>query len=142
MKRNKIPQATWDKIKKEYLYGTSSMRTMAKKYEVSVGSISERCKTEGWEAIRVNIAKQTEAKTIEAIATAKASNAELAETIVHKIMEKIAISVDLIDPTDTQATRQITQCMKDLKDMEVYGLDSGAKDVEIKFAEGMSDYAD
>lgn len=141
-KQYSVPKSTWAEIKKEYLTGNVSMRELARKYSLSVSTISEHAKHERWRELAEQAKRVAEQKMIEKVAESQASNAELAQQIINTLMRKIAQSAELIDPTDTTATRQITQCMKDLKEMDVYGLETDAKNVNISFAEGMSEYAD
>lgn len=131
----------WAKVKKEYLGGALTMREISRKYGIAVSAISTRCKKEGWEAVRERIKMNAEQKLVEKISESQATNAELAAEILHKLMEKLAITVDAINPADTSATKQLTQCMKDLADMGVYRVENKDAAIEIGFSE-VSEYGD
>lgn len=135
-------QETWDKIKKEYIMGKDSMRTIALKYGIAVSAISDRCKKEGWNTAREKIQIATEQKMIDRISDQKASNAELAENILNKLMQKLSLAVEVINPVDVQATKQITQCMKDLADMGVYSVQKAEDNKTIKLETDIDQYAE
>lgn len=117
------------------------MRGIAKKYGMAVSAVSERCKKENWNEVKEKIKNSAEQKMIEKVSDAQASNAELAEEILTKLMQKINLAVDAINPMDTSATKQLTQCMKDLADMGVYKVENKDSNIEIGFAE-VKDYGD
>lgn len=133
----------WDTIKKEYCTSKISMHNLAKKYGVAVSTISRRAKLEQWNRITEQIEKEAEQKLIASVAETRASNADKAQRILDKLMDKLDASIEVVKDGDVQSLKQLVSAMKDLKDMAVYDINTNDKEITVTFAskEG-ADYAD
>lgn len=60
--------ADWAKIKKEYIKGGISYRDLAKKYQVSMRTLGDRAKAEGWVNLREQARDKAVTKMIETVA--------------------------------------------------------------------------
>lgn len=120
MAQKTIPKPTWAKIKSEYVAGNKGFRELAREYGVSNSTICERAKKEGWKEKAEQIKLKAEQAVEERAINAQISNVEIANKTIHTLMMKIAEAAELIDASDTSATRQLTQCIKDLKDIGAF----------------------
>lgn len=135
-----VPKATWNQIKKEYVTGQKGIRELAREYGLSSSTICEKAKREGWKEKAEQLERKAERIMEEKALNQAATNADLAAKTLHALLVKVAEAVEVIDAQDTNATKQLTQCMKDLKDMGVFAVvteDSGAS---ISLGEELSDY--
>ena len=110
----------WRKIKNEYCTTDASMRSLSRKYNVPVATISTRARREGWDKIVEQIEQVAEQKTIEKVAEKRASNNEKAMVIVNTLLDKIGEAVDKANPRDTASIKSLVGSMKELKDLGVY----------------------
>ena len=109
----------WKKIRTEYITDEStSYRKLAKKYKVGVNAIVSRSQKEGWIKQREQYQTETVTKTIEKISEKESSRISKYMEITDTLTQKLIQALELVEPSDTYALRQITSSLKDLKEMQ------------------------
>lgn len=142
-KYNVVSQATWRKIKNEYIFGNLSYGELSKKYGVPRTTIGAKGKKEGWvrecNEITDNIRQMTKEKLVE-----KSVNAnEQAMDIFNEVLSKLSEASKSIDPMDTVGIKQIVSSMKELKEMGVIYIDKKDDDeIIVRFEDEVDDYVD
>ena len=124
----------WQTIKTEYITEETSYRKLAKKYGVSYTAIGEKARKEGWIEEREQFKSKTLSKTLNKIAEGQAKRASRLQSVTDKLLDKIEKAVDLIDMDvfDTQAIRQITASLKDIKDIQMIRSDADMREQEAR----------
>lgn len=135
-----MAEINYDAIKTEYLTTDASFASLAKKYGINHSSVSRKAKKDHWDEekaqMRTQAHKVVQEKTIEA----QVSIADKCMRIMEKLVDKVAESVDVVDPDNTQSMKQIVSMMKDLSDMGAFDMltSSGRNNITIEFV-GMND---
>ena len=126
----------WQTIKTEYITTETSYRKLAKKYGVSYTAIGEKARKEGWIEEREQYKSKTLSKTLSKLAEGQAKRASRLQAVTDKLLSKIEKAVDLIDMDvfDTQAIRQITASLKDIKDIQMIRSDADMREQEARIA--------
>ena len=124
----------WQTIKTEYITEETSYRKLAKKYGVSYTAIGEKARKEGWIEEREQFKTKSLSKTLNKIAEGQAKRASRLQSVTDKLLDKIEKAVDLIDMDvfDTQAIRQITASLKDIKDIQMIRSDADMREQEAR----------
>ena len=118
----KAYSADWNAIKKDYLQGLS-FTSLHEKYGVSLGALSDQCKTGGWKQARETIAARAEQKMVDVMAD-RASRISLKVTVaVEGIIDKTIDGVKSVSKTDAMKLRAYMSILKDAKDMGLYRAD-------------------
>lgn len=139
----RIPKATWANIKNEYMTSNSSLRGLAKKYELAFSTVIARARDEGWEDER----KKLNEEVAEAVAKTKTataqSNTEKAELAIGTMLDKVIIASAMVSPADTKALKDITAMMKDLKELNVFNIkDTDEDKVTVSLMPEVDQYGD
>lgn len=129
----------WNAIRQEYITDeSSSYRKLAKKYEVSYTAIGDRARKEGWAEQRAQYLNKTLSKTLSAISKAQAKRAERVLNVADKLLSKIESAVDNCDGSvlisHSQALKQITSALKDIKDIQMIKSDADIREQEARIA--------
>ena len=93
----------WATVKAEYVSGTMSAAKLADRYGISVSSISKKCASEHWQALR----KQNQSEAANKIA--KKINTEKVKKTVREIDRVVAVASKLI----TKLNRAVNELDKD-----------------------------
>lgn len=107
------------KIKAEYIKGGISYRELAKKYGVSLSSITRRSSKEKWADLRKQTEIKTSTKIVESVASQEAKRVDKIQTTADLLLQRIEEGVN--DGTlivDAQSIRQLTASIKDLRDIK------------------------
>lgn len=121
----KQKQVDWKAIRAEYIKDeSSSYRRLAEKHSVSLGALVKRAIAEKWVELRKQKYNKSITKFIEKTSDEE-SNLQLsintvAETLLAKINETITVSALM----NSQAIKQLTSALKDLKDIKRNQTDS------------------
>ena len=108
----------WNAIRQEYITDeSSSYRTLAKKYGVSVDAIGRHSKDEKWQEQRARLKDKTITKSIEIISDKKAKQSAKYSDMVDTMTGKLMKAIDAVDPKDTTAVRRLTASLCDLKEL-------------------------
>lgn len=124
----------WQSIKTEYITTDTSYRKLAKKYGVSYTTIGEKARKEDWQKEREQFRDKSLSKTLRKIAEGQAKRASRLQTVTDKLLSKIEKAVDLIDMDvfDTQAIRQITASLKDIKEIQMIRSEADMREQEAR----------
>ena len=122
-----LSKADWTKIKYDFVTNGCTMRSLSRKYNLAVSTISKRAKKEGWVKLAEQVSEQVEQQS-EQIAIKKAvSNNEKAMQIIDALMNKMQEAVKNVNVKDVSAMKSLVTSMKDLRDIGVF---------EVKHTEG------
>ena len=109
----------WNALRTEYITDEStSYRKLAKKYKCGVNAIITRSQKEQWIKQREQYQAKTVTKTIEKISEKESTRISKYMQITDTLTEKLTKALELVEPSDTYALRQITSSLKDLKEMQ------------------------
>lgn len=107
----------WLKIRNDYINGGGSYRQLAKKYGVSVSTLTGKAVANGWKQAKdehqSEVVAKTEQKTIEKIAESEAEIAAIRSRLRLKFMQEIERRADL-EETDGMEFRRLVQSYKDM----------------------------
>ena len=108
----------WNKLKAEYIAGGTSYRKLAEKYKVSFQTLQVVAKREKWCELKRQAQDKSDTKMVDAVAKDIASNAIKINDVADKLLNKIASIIDDYEDIDTQAIKQLTSSLKDIKDIK------------------------
>lgn len=120
----------WNKIKAEYISGGTSYRKLAKKYDVSLQTLSETARREKWTELRKQTQDKTDTKIIEKTATKQAKSAVLISDTTETILRKVAFEV-----TNEEVNRDKLEAYKIAMDILRKGKDIVGMKSEIDLEE-------
>ena len=110
----------WKTIKTEYITDeSSSYRKLAKKYNVPISTLQQKASREGWAEKKKQHQVELVSKSLEKNAEKETSRIERIQNITDKLLDKLELAVKEVEPTDTQAIRQITASIKDIKEVKM-----------------------
>lgn len=138
MTKRDIP---WQQIKEDYMTGIG-MRELARRYGLSVSTVSEHAKKYEWRACAEQISQETERAVKEVVVKRSADNADRAMRILDKLMNKMEQAVDSVNKKDVTAMKSLVASMKDLRELGVYEVKRQDKNVEIKLSDEVETYGD
>lgn len=122
----------WNAIKTEYVTTDTSYRKLAGKYGISATQIGNVARDEGWVQARERFLEETYAKTLKEIANKQAYRVKRLQTITDKILDKIESAVDIMSEADLKAFRQVTEVLKDIKDIQMLKSDADMREQEAR----------
>lgn len=120
-RRVEVSDETWEKLRVEYISSTNvSIRGLQKKYGIPYNAIRNKAEENDWLSQREELKKKTTQKSIDLMADFNANECAKAFCIANKLLDKVAESVELLDAEDRAGIRQLTACIKDLKEIGVF----------------------
>lgn len=123
----------WETIRIEYVTDpSSSYRKLAKKYKVGVQSIVNHSTKEGWLEQRERYKNDVVTKTVAKISEKEANRISKYMEITDTLTKKLIAALELVEPSDTYALRQITSSLKDLKEMQGVKSESDRREQEAR----------
>ena len=128
--------ADWKKIKTEYITTNTSYRKLAQKYGVHYNAIANRAKQEDWISQRDQYCDRTVTKTVTAISDKQVDRAARLSGVAEKLLEKVEalLETDCDLPLDTQAMKQISGVLKDIKEIQMVRSDADLREQEARIA--------
>ena len=128
--------ADWTKIKTEYITTNTSYRKLAQKYGVHYNAIANRAKQEDWISQRDQYCDRTVTKTVTAISDKQVDRAARLSGVAEKLLEKVEalLETDCDLPLDTQAMKQISGVLKDIKEIQMVRSDADLREQEARIA--------
>lgn len=109
--------ADWNKIKKEYISGNCTYRSLAEKHKVSFSRLSKLAVKEKWPELRAQAWEKSEKKLIENVAAGKSkienSLIGATATLVGKAAEGIASA----EAADYRALKAYSGILRDAKEI-------------------------
>ena len=111
----------WNKIKAEYIRGDISQRSLAKKYGVSLSSITKRSRAEKWADLRVQKNDMVTTKMVESIASQEANKMDLLQRAADLLLKKITEGLEDGTLTATgRGLRDISGALRDIREIKGY----------------------
>lgn len=124
----------WNKLKAEYIAGGTSYRKLAKKYDVSINTLSGVAIREKWAELKKQAQNKSTTKMVNTIAKDMSKNAVKINDVADKLLDKIVTLLDEFEGIDSQSIKQLTSSLKDIKDIK--GIKS---EIDIKEQEARID---
>jgi anti-sigma28 factor (negative regulator of flagellin synthesis) len=108
----------WKKIKAEYIAGGTSYRKLAAKYGVSFSTLRGIAIREKWTELREQASNKSVTKLVESIGEQNGTYKVSINEVADKLLEKIIGLLDVSEFVDSQAIKQCTSALKDIKDIK------------------------
>lgn len=119
IRRRKELFVDWKKVKTEYITDeSSSYRKLAKKYNISLGSLCDRAKREKWADAKKQRYDETVTKYVEAVEDKKIDRLKRIQDISDRLLDKIEKSIEEINLLDKQGLKWLTGAIKDIKEIQ------------------------
>lgn len=122
----------WDIIKAEYIAGGTSYRKLADKYGVSFNILKRVAGKEKWAKLREQAKEKATTKMVDTIAKDMAKNAVKINEVADKLLDKIVMLLEECEGIDSQAIKQLTSSLKDIKDIKGVKSDIDLKEQEAR----------
>lgn len=116
----------WESLKNEYATTSISMRALAEKYGINANLLMRKARTQKWTQARTQAAKELHAKTISRIVSEQSNRISRMMRVADKIMDAIEKATE--GDVDTQALKQLTGALKDIRDIQ--GIELHTEDTE------------
>ena len=129
----------WNVIKAEYIAGGTSYRTLAKKYNVSITTLTRLAIKEKWVDLRQQAETKAEAKMVEVVSKTKSKTNIKINEVADKLIEKMNATIDKLDVIDGQTLKHFTSALKDLKDITGHKSDLDVREQEARIAKLQKD---
>ena len=112
-------QVDWNVIRAEYIKNeNTSYRKLAKKYNVSATTLTERAIREKWVALRNQKRSKTIAKIVDK-ASDESSELQISiNDVANALLAKINETIEVSALINSQTLKQLTSALKDLKDIK------------------------
>lgn len=105
-----IGNVDWNVLRAEYIGGGTSYRKLAKKYGVSVNTLSPIATAEGWPKLRQEAQDKATARTIQKTADIASDNATIAARIRTKLLRKLEKEIDALpDMIGSETRNSVTE---------------------------------
>ena len=105
-----IGSIDWNAIRAEYIGGGTSYRKLAKKYGVSINTLSPLATAEGWVKMRQEAQDKATAKALQKTADIAADNATIAARIRTKLLRKLEKEIDALpDMIGSETRNSVTE---------------------------------
>lgn len=118
----------WKAIENEYISDlSSSFRSLSEKYGISASAIHRNAKEGGWSEKREQFEDKSGKAALEKLISERAKSEVKRLKKIYKatdsLIDKVAKSIERVDPRNTLAIRQLSSSLKELRVME--GIDKG-----------------
>ena len=124
----------WNVIKAEYIAGGTSYRTLAKKYKVSVTTLTRTAIKEKWVELRQQAESKAEAELVKKVSSSKSKTNIKINEVADKLIAKMNATIESLDVIDGQTIKHFTSALKDLKDITGFKSDIDIKEQEARIA--------
>ncbi|MDD3369134.1 MAG: hypothetical protein PHP50_09655 [Lachnospiraceae bacterium] len=161
----KVPPTTekvWKKLEKEFITTEISINGLAKKYGLPYSRVRTHSEACSWQYKREKANSKIAKKSVQKISGFLLDENERILGIADELLKKVEASVELLDPEDRSGMKQLTACIKDLKEMGIFKAELDRKEQEarikklqkdteeenkdtsitVTLSEGIKDYAD
>lgn len=126
--------ADWNKIKTEYITTDTSYRKLAEKYGVGESTLFARASKEKWVEQKEQHQSITVAKTLDAISDKEINRATRLMTVSDKLLNKVEQLVDQEGPISANAIKNISDALKNLKEVQMIRSDADMREQEARIA--------
>ena len=125
----------WKAIKTEYITDeSSSYRKLATKHNVSFNTLQQRAARENWVEEKKRYQDELVEKRLEKNTNKETSRIERIQNITDRLLDKLEQAVAEVEPTDTQAIRQITASIKDIKEVKMLRSELDRREQQARIA--------
>ena len=122
----------WEKLKAEYIAGGTSYRKLAEKHGVSFNILKRVAGNEKWAKLREQAKAKATTKIVDTIAKDMVKNAVKINDVADKLLDKIVMLLEECEDIDSQAIKQLTSSLKDIKDIKGVKSDIDLKEQEAR----------
>ena len=131
--RNRVD---WPSVKTEYITTNTSYQRLADKYGVSNASVSRRARLENWAALRLDYARRTEERILEAVSTLQAARAERLQKAADRLLDRVEQLLDspVAAELPPQSLRHISGVLKDIRDVQMIKSSLDCQEQALKIA--------
>ena len=126
--------ADWKAIETEYITTNTSYRKLADKHGIDQATISRKAKKEDWVSKRQHHLSETQAKILDADTEKKVDRAARLMTVSDKLLEKVEQLVDQEGPISHNAIKNISDALKNLKEVQMIRSDADMREQEARIA--------
>ena len=124
----------WKAIKAEYIAGGIGYKKLADKYGVSFSSLRGIAGKEKWTDLRQQCEDKSTTKTIEKVSDESSDKGTKIIDVANKLLDRLSLTIDMMDVIDIQSLKHITSALKDLKDIKGYKSAMDLKEQEARIA--------
>ncbi len=121
----------WKGIKAEYIAGGTSYRKLAKKYGVSFSTLRGIAEREKWTDLKAQAQHNADTKLVKSIGEQNGTYAVSINDVADTLLKKI-IAMAEMDCVSSQAIKQLTSALKDIKDVKGIKSDIDLREQEAR----------
>ena len=122
----------WNIIRAEYISGGTSYRKLAKKYEVSINTLTGIAIRERWSELKKQAQSKSTSKMVNTIANDIAKKSTKINDVADKLLDKISLLLDEFEGLDAQSIKHLTSSLKDIKDIKGIKSDIDLREQEAR----------
>lgn len=108
--------ADWNKIKAEYIAGSTSYRKLCEKYGVSRTTLQRKAKDENWLTLRSQAEAKTETEIVNVVSKKNAEIDDKYFRLVDKLMSKAEETIENLDVWSVTALKEMSTALKNIKE--------------------------
>lgn len=108
----------WEKLKIEYITTKTSYRKLAEKYNVSFAVLRRVAEKEKWTKLKTQTKQKADTKLVNSVAKDMVKHSIKINDVADKLLDKIVMILDEFEGIDSQAIKQLTSSLKDIKDIK------------------------
>ena len=124
----------WNAIKADYIRGGTSYRKLAVKHGVSFNTLKTVAIREKWTDLRQQASNTATTKLVDKIGGQEASRSARINAVADLLLDKIEISLTMMDTVSSQTLKYFTSALKDLKDIKGIKSDIDMKEQKARIA--------
>ena len=121
----------WNSIKAEYIAGGTSYRKLANKYGVSFSTLKEIARREKWTDLKEQAQHKADTKLVKTIGEQNGTYSVSINDVADTLLKKIVAMAEL-DCVSSQAIKQLTSALKDIKDVKGIKSDIDLREQEAR----------
>ena len=110
--------ADWKKLKKEYVAGGCSYRSLSAKYGVPFGSLRRVAAKEHWTDLRAQAEAKADTDIVEAVGKQNGKMGKEIYAAADLLLRKLLEAVEADEAITAQSMRQYTAALRDLKEIK------------------------
>ena len=122
----------WEKLKIEYITTKTSYRKLAEKYNVSFAVLRRVAEKEKWKKLKAQTKQKADTKLVNSVAKDMVKHSIKINDVADKLLDKIVMILDEFEGIDSQAIKQLTSSLKDIKDIKGIKSEMDLKEQEAR----------
>ena len=124
----------WKKVKAEYIAGGTSYRKLAEKYGVSFSTLKEIARREKWTELKEKARYKADTKFADLMGEKQANRSAKINDVADMLLDKINLTLKMMDVVDSQSIKHFTSALKDIKDIKGIKSNIDLKEQEARIA--------